>query len=414
MSIDLLKKLIVEMSRYKKETGKSSWGAEDLKKYLPKTPDGPNDLPQYAFTMTQLNKVGVNPGSEYNTPLGVYFYPLTHKMYKSLIDDDLPFAGQMENVNLVKLNNLDSPKWLRVSDRNQSINLEALQMKAYNFFDDSNKKIARVEDNEYTFETALERWGRWTKRESKFSSTSLLFSFCAFLIKKVDLKSSSSKVAPGRRFNQVLRHLGFIGVYDGGKGVIHENEPEQLVALEPSAYTVIKSYNTNEIRKDKLNVPGRMDSAIFDAIFFIEEAVFDFLGNEKVMSKKLNMLKNLFTRDEILSYYLKNLKSWGVTYAGGLFSAIAIIDNDSITNKFLDNWEIWSKNPRFHEFVSNLKDKNVDPTIEIKLKKLIKKSVEKLNMIVSRDAGTPFNFSNETENQYLEKQLIDFFMDALK
>ena len=82
MSIDLLKKLIVEMSRYKKETGKSSWGAEDLKKYLPKTPDGPENLPQYAFTMTQLNKVGVNPKSEYNTPLGVYFYPLTHEMYR--------------------------------------------------------------------------------------------------------------------------------------------------------------------------------------------------------------------------------------------------------------------------------------------------------------------------------------------
>jgi len=413
MSIDLLKKLIVEMSRYKKETGKSSWGAEDLKKYLPKTPDGPENLPQYAFTMTQLNKVGVNPKSEYNTPLGVYFYPLTHEMYKSLINDKLPFASEMKNVNLVKLNNLDSPKWLRVSDRNQSINLEALQMKAYNFFDDSNKKkIARAENDEYTFETALEEWERWTKRESKFSSTSLLFSFCAFLIKKVDLKSSSSKVAPGRRFNQVLRHLGFIGVYDSGKGVIHENEPEQLVALEPSAYTVIKSYNTNEIRKDKLNIPGRMDSAIFDAIFFIEEAVFDLLKNEKVMSKQLNMLKHLFTRDEILLSYLENFKSWGGTYAGGLFSAIAIIDNDSITNKFLDNWENWSKSPQFREFVSNLKYRDVDPAIEIKLKKLIKKSLEKLNMIISRDAGTPFNFSNE--NQYLERLLIDFFMDALK
>ena len=147
------------------------------------------------------------------------------------------------------------------------------------------------------------------------------------------------------------------------------------------------------------------------AIFFIEEVVFDLLRNEKVMSKQLNMLKNLFTRDQILSYYLEGFSSGGVVYAGGLFSAIAIIDNDSITNKFLDNWENWSKNPRFHEFVSNLKDKDVDPAIEIKLKKLIKKSLEKLNVIVSRDAGTPLNFSNE--NQYLER-LIDFFMDALK
>jgi hypothetical protein len=408
MSIGLLKKLIVEMSRYKKETGRSSWGAEDLKKYLPKTPDGPNDLPQYAFTMTQLNKVGVNPKSEYNTPLGVYFYPLTHEMYQSLIDNSLPFAGESENVNLVKLNNLNSPKWLRVSDRNQSINLEALQMKAYNFFDDSNKKISSAENDEYTFETTLEEWKRWVKRESKFSSASLLFSFCAFLIKKVDLKSSSSKVAPGRRFNQVLRHLGFIGVYDGGKAVIHPAEPEQLVALEPSAYTVITSYNTNEIRKGTST--KNVDSVVFAAIFTIEESVFDLHENEKEIIQHSNRLKNIFINNETLSFFLKNSSRASLAYVGGLFAAIAIIDNDSITNKFLDNWESWSKNPQFHEFAHNLKDRVVDPTIEIKLKKLIKKSVEKLNAIVSHDANAPINFSNE--NQYLER-LIDFFMDAL-
>jgi hypothetical protein len=92
-----------------------------------------------------------------------------------------------------------------------------------------------------------------------------------------------------------------------------------------------------------------------------------------------------------------------------LFAAIAIIDNDLITNKFLDEWKSWSQNPRFHEFASNLKDRVVDPIIERKLKKLIKKSVEKLNAIVSHDANAPINFSNE--NQYLER-LIDFLMDA--
>ena len=57
MSIKLLRQLIVEISRYKKETGKSSWGAEDLKKYV----SDDNDISNYAFTMTSLNKIGVNP-----------------------------------------------------------------------------------------------------------------------------------------------------------------------------------------------------------------------------------------------------------------------------------------------------------------------------------------------------------------
>jgi len=406
MSIVLLKKLIIEMSRYKKETGKSSWGAEDLKKYLPKTPDGPNDLPQYAFTMTQLNKVGVNPKSEYDTPLGVYFYPLTHEMYKSLINDNLPFVGQMENVNLVKLNNLDSPKWLRVSDRNQSINLEALQMKAYNFFDDSNKKIARVEDDEYTFETALGRWKRWTKRESKFSSTSLLFSFCAFLIKNVDLKSSSSKVAPGRRFNQVLRHLGFIGVYDSGKGVIHENEPAQLVALEPSAYKIVASYNTREIRKVSNLDSSALGEKIIDAIYNIEDKVFVHHKSVEQIESEMNFLAKKLLNDD---QYLKSLGDASALFSRGLFAIIAIIEDDNLTEKFLNAWEIWSKNTEFLRFAYELSDADVDPSIKPQLKKLIKKTIAKLKSVKSSNDKAPMNFSDD----HYVRMFITYFETAL-
>jgi hypothetical protein len=219
MSIVLLKKLIIEMSRYKKETGKSSWGAEDLKKYLSDTSQDAKNFQQYAFTMTSINKVGVNPRSEYETPLGVYFYPLTNEMYDSLIDNNLPFASESENVSLVRLKDVQSSKWLRVTDKNQSIDLEALQMKAFKFFDDSNKKFDGGEDLD--FDDTIERWNRWIKKESRLTNASLLFAYCIFLVQKFDKKSkNASSTIRGRRFNQILRHLGFIGVYDTGHGII--------------------------------------------------------------------------------------------------------------------------------------------------------------------------------------------------
>lgn len=33
------------------------------------------DRKRYAVTMTEIPKVGVNPSSGYNTPLGIYFLP---------------------------------------------------------------------------------------------------------------------------------------------------------------------------------------------------------------------------------------------------------------------------------------------------------------------------------------------------
>ena len=33
------------------------------------------DITDYGVSMTTLPKLGINPGSKYNTPVGIYFYP---------------------------------------------------------------------------------------------------------------------------------------------------------------------------------------------------------------------------------------------------------------------------------------------------------------------------------------------------
>lgn len=55
------------------------------------------------FSMTALNKLGVNPKSQYNTPLGIYCYPLTAKYKEHLLKGTLPFAGNQPYVQLFKI-----------------------------------------------------------------------------------------------------------------------------------------------------------------------------------------------------------------------------------------------------------------------------------------------------------------------
>jgi hypothetical protein len=416
MSIVLLKKLIIEMSRYKKETGKSSWGAEDLKKYLSDTSQDAKNFQQYAFTMTSINKVGVNPQSEYETPLGVYFYPLTDKMYESLIDNNLPFASESENVSLVRLKDVQSSKWLRVTDKNQSIDLEKLQMKAYKFFDDSNKNFddsnKNFDDNEnLDFDDTIARWDRWIKRESRLTNASLLFAYCVFLVQKFDKKSKhASSAIRGRRFNQILRHLGFIGVYDTGEGIIHPNEPAQLVALEPSAYEIVASYNTKEIRKDSNLDSSALKEKILDNIYHIEDEVFVRYKSAEQIDAKMNFLaQKLLNNDQLLDYHLKRLVYASSLFSRGLFAIIAIIEDDILTEKFLNAWEIWAKNTEFLRFAYELRDIDVHPSINTQLKKLIKKTIAKLKSVKSSNGKDPMNFSDD----YHIKRFIAYFEDAL-
>ena len=53
---------------------------------------GPDTPPRYSLHFGTINKVGVNPKSEYSTPLAVCAFPLTPRIFKQFLDVRLPFA----------------------------------------------------------------------------------------------------------------------------------------------------------------------------------------------------------------------------------------------------------------------------------------------------------------------------------
>ena len=207
---------LTEITRYEKETGNTFNSAEELKKYV-----SDKDFPEYAFSMTDLNKVGINPQSRFDTPIGVYFYPLNTRHFNSLLTNNLPHASGAKYCNLVKFVGLDSNKWLKFGKWLPSHASDEALAAAKQKFGSRGHDYSGVTNNDSSIYTIL----------------------------KSDASSFYHHDKRGKYFSSNLRYLGYIGVYDAGSGIIHENEPQQIVCLRSQAYQTIKTFETKEIRK---------------------------------------------------------------------------------------------------------------------------------------------------------------------
>mgnify|MGYP000662284274 CR=1 FL=1 len=57
----------------------------------------------YGVSMTNLPKLGVNPGSQYNTPVGIYFYPAGYYMNLKDRNKELDFQDSAPYIQILKL-----------------------------------------------------------------------------------------------------------------------------------------------------------------------------------------------------------------------------------------------------------------------------------------------------------------------
>ena len=112
-----------ESDAYQRKFGKRFDPSDKIKPYVDQfSSDG---IAKYAITMTTLNKVGVNPTSGYQTPFGIYLYPLTSEIYSDLLKNTLPFASEQPSVSIVRLINPTKSKWLKV-DVNYGFDIKSL------------------------------------------------------------------------------------------------------------------------------------------------------------------------------------------------------------------------------------------------------------------------------------------------
>jgi hypothetical protein len=192
------------------------------------------DLSNVGISMTMLPKLGINPQSNYNTPIGIYFYPADYYLE---LRGDVPFQKRAPYANVFEyrgrvLNVIDytvkqfdrdieilKKLYPQQADRIHQLALHAEQTEE----GDEDDLALHYESLEaITDDPLVDRPAGW-----------LWF----VLWNLVDSKESGPNAI---KWNHMLRQLGYDVVVDQGLGVIHENETYQGVVLNPKVISPIK------------------------------------------------------------------------------------------------------------------------------------------------------------------------------
>jgi hypothetical protein len=179
--------------------------------------------PNIYISYTAIDKIGINPKSRFNTPIGIYTYPLK-EVWSDIEKDRIKFQGDkpaefvwvVRSKNVIKdLSDYSESDYKKDIEklRKHTTNLELL-----NTFIDYGEKNSKIK-------TASGKFWNVTRIVSHNNA-----------IAKDYVKGSR----PMTRWGHLLRWLGYEGFSDKkGWGLIHPNEPTQAVFFSTSAFKVV-------------------------------------------------------------------------------------------------------------------------------------------------------------------------------
>lgn len=214
--------------------------------------------PDIFISFTAIDKLGINPQSKYDTPLGIYTYSVNeffeNYVYpkvksssfvlnmNSAIGQFAPFAGEAPYVNIIRYVGSE-----REIIRDISVNYSSRQFKK-----DSNKLrdiFIEYESKWQEEEEVLKEWNYLFEVSQSTANHKSLGGMFWNLSRYVASYTKNGGRDPVR-WNVLLRELGYQAVTDHGHGIIHQNEPNQAVFFSKKAIKVIDRIK-NEAAKDK-------------------------------------------------------------------------------------------------------------------------------------------------------------------
>ena len=291
--INFVKNVLLEKSSFEKKHGKTY--PEYLRNlFLSYATD--NHPAKYAFTMTEVERVGINTKTQYSTPAGVYCYPLTEEYCEKLFRNHLPFASNRPLVGLVKLRDFDTPgKWLKFFD------------KSYASDSDVEKAIKLCHEafDDYYGGSFKDVRGM-TNDEKIYNIVNMQLYVGTFASKRKNISA-----------NSLLRKLGYVGVYDADRGIIYPDEETQLFFTSQAGYETIGIFETADLRSrrdlsktyssfeewlEDANIPEKANLAFRTK----SKKVLNLLSKDPNFEVRLRVANNVFCTDEILKFLILN------------------------------------------------------------------------------------------------------------
>ena len=174
------------------------------------------DQPNTYISFTEVDKLGINPKSVHETPIGIYAYPIKYvaqMMGDQKSGDILPYAGDAPFANIFQA-------------RGNIIDLATLSVATIKQY--YREMETYVETIDPDLEGAVDDARETAFEEGAVRTQAGWFWYTTMVIAQriEDVTGTRSVIA----WNKLFRHLGIDGFVDSrGKGIIHENEPVQAV-----------------------------------------------------------------------------------------------------------------------------------------------------------------------------------------
>jgi hypothetical protein len=240
--------------------------ADDMKKY---------QHDDYFITFTALEKVGINPKSDYDfTPLGVYAYPLGNETIQQQIGaDNIPFAGDARWANVLRIT-ASEEEVLDVRTytlEHYERDMKLIRSMLLEVFDETVEKAN-------AFYVACKVIPPSTQRPVEMFWKRVRASANAIALKRKSPRVTLGEITTAMTthkwvtrphatlyFNKLLRGIGYRVVIDHGIGMIYSGEPIQTVFLDPLAFkTVERRQNGNwaDKKQMEINTPRHILTAI--------------------------------------------------------------------------------------------------------------------------------------------------------
>lgn len=276
--------------------------------------EGHDDL--YFVSMTKVDTLGINPTAKYNTPLGIYAYPLSYVLHKveenSIVDSDqtlksLPFAGASPfanvfktdyNRNLVCLNkqNFDSVTFnyyvRKVGTYLARFRIEQMEKRFGDKMNDEKREIYWKSSVDM-----VEEWADKSEGSARVQTWGGRFWYVT--MKAADMMAMSSgkeqkegKVSPDSLlWNKLFREIGIDGVVDYGEGIIHGAEPTQAVFFSKEPIEVVARFDNKDYKPSEATAAKILGKSI-------ENIIAGLLYDEPQMAAMgANLFKSFFKKD---------------------------------------------------------------------------------------------------------------------
>ena len=178
---------------------------------------------QYGISMTEIPKLGINPQSQYHTPLGIYFYPADYFYTIVSSGRELPFQDKAPYIQLFKF------------DTSKTLFLDEVTKRDFNhavdrmyFYGEQLGKLSKK------FRAELEDVLKDVDYAAADQSPAGKLWYMTYRMSSVKPQSASVF------WNKMMRDLGYSSAIDPGKGIIHVNEPTSGVIFDPRIIQSVK------------------------------------------------------------------------------------------------------------------------------------------------------------------------------